>query len=186
MSSSYTDQPAPEYPKPDREDPERAEMPKLGSLTQAARGKQLNVARNILLAIGILTLPDQMHKSIQQEVANSGGQVDPAAVMKAEQELLLTNYALQGGFLALGVLFIIFGLLVKRFPVPITIAALVCYVGAHLVALALNPAAAGAEMIVKIAIVLALVGAIQSAFAYERGKREQEALDVAYRISASP
>ena len=58
MSSSYSDQP----PEPKRYPDEAAHgeapsaLPKLGSLSQAARGKQLNQTRGILIVIGVLTV----------------------------------------------------------------------------------------------------------------------------------
>jgi hypothetical protein len=59
VSEAYSDRPGPER-KPSsssREDySEESDRPKLGSLAQSARGKQLNQARGILIVIGILTI----------------------------------------------------------------------------------------------------------------------------------
>ena len=56
-----------------------------------------------------------------QKLQNQGMVVDQAKLQEAELTI--------GGFAATGVLFIVFGLLVKSYPVPITISALVIYVG---------------------------------------------------------
>ena len=68
-------------------------LPRLGSLAQAARVKQLHQARNTLIAIGVLTIvvngvmlalvPGQIDAEIKKEVAKlqaGGMQADPAAV----------------------------------------------------------------------------------------------------------
>lgn len=111
---------------------------KLGSLAQAARYKQLNVARNILLFIGITSIlvnavlmylaRDNVKKEIDKEVAKAGGPAafDRAELQKIEDEAVLQVILANGVGVALGVLFVIFGLIVKRFPVPVTVISWCC------------------------------------------------------------
>ena len=74
--------------------------------------------------------------------------------------------------LALGALFIVLGLMVKSYPVPITILSLVLYVAATLAFAALDPQTIVQGFIFKIIIVVALVKAIQAALAYQRDLSE--------------
>jgi hypothetical protein len=207
MSSSFTDQPPPRDPRheqgytptppaPDREGAEEANeavppRPKLGSLAQKARGKKLKEARGILLTIGILTLlwnggflvaiPHFVDEAIHTEIAKVGGfnQVDQAAVQHARSQLLMINYAITGLFFVMGVLFVIFGALVYRYPLAMTITSLVLYLLATLAmiviaALGDDPGLAGGGMIVRIIIIIALAKSIQSAHAYEKERRAEE------------
>jgi hypothetical protein len=167
-------------------DEELPAAPRLGSLAQKARGKQLNQARAILIVIGVLTvavnavlmatLRDSIRSEIRKEVAKAG----PGAVINQAQLQQIEDQAHRFGMLtgcvavALGILFIIFGLLVKMFPVPITILSLVLYVVATLGFAALNPQSLVAGIIFKIIVVVALAKAIQAAVAYEKEAAEPE------------
>jgi hypothetical protein len=75
---------------------------------------------------------------------------------------------MHGVSLALGVVFIVLGILVRKYPVPITITALVLYVGAGAIFGLIDPKSLAAGVVVKVIIILALVKSIQSALAYER------------------
>ena len=162
------------------------DLPKLGSLAQSARVKELNTARNILIAIGILTIivsgiqlatvRDQVHKAVQADLAKQGVVGFPPQVQQFEENAVLISYAILGISVALGVLFFVFGLLVKTFPVPITIISLVLYVASALVSVVINPALLqfGVAILVRVIIVIALAKAIQSAFVYQKEKRFEE------------
>ena len=78
--------------------------------------------------------------------------------------------------IALGVIFIVMGLLVKQYPVPLTIAGLALYVGSALVFAALDPMTLLQGIIIKIFIVIGLVKAVQAALAYERERKASEAM----------
>jgi len=161
--------------------PHSPEPQKLGSLAQAARGKQLNQARGILLFVGILTiivngiflflLPSQIKQGIDKETADArakGMVVDQAKLEGIENQALVTGYAIQGIAIALGVVFVILGLIIKMFPVPVTVIGLVLYVLANIGFGILDPTTLARGAIFKIIIVVALAKAIQSAIAYER------------------
>lgn len=197
MSESYTDEPAPRPRQPadvQADAPEAAEsLPKLGSLAQAARGNQLRNARNILLFIGIITLlftavqlalvRGEVKREIDQEITKQaavGKKVDPAARAQFEEQLVMVQLVLVGLIGGgEGIAFVILGVLVKRFPVPATIIGLVLYILDTVVGVLLNPAAAGA-LIIRVIFIVALSKAIQAAFAYEREKREQLAVQAEY------
>jgi preprotein translocase subunit SecF len=157
---------------PDQKMPSDA-LPKLGSLgslAQASRGQQLKSARTTLIAIGALTvivnlvmmalLPDQVRKALQEN-----GQ---APNQEAVNIAMGVAMAMQGSFLVLGIVFIICGILVKRFPVPCTVGALVLYILAALATAALDPSTLARGIIIKIFIVVALFKAVQAAFAYQK------------------
>jgi len=60
----------------------------------------------------------------------------------------------------------VFGLIIKSYPVPITITSLVLYVAANAAIGLLNPASIASGLILKIFIVLGLFKAIKAARAY--------------------
>jgi hypothetical protein len=200
MSSSFTDQPSPHDPRAEdaftstppvpargrEEDDFNSDRPKLGSLAQKARGKKLKEARTILFFIGLLTIlwnggfllaiPHSVEETINREIIKQGGfdRVDPVLVEQARNELLITNYAITGLFFSLGILFVIFGVLVYRFPLAITVTALVLYLLAAVAMALIDPTALAMGAIVRIIIVVALAKSIQSAYAYEKELRAEE------------
>ncbi len=201
MSSSFTDQPPPDRPHeegytPTPPPPERghwpadegdADMHRLGSLAQKARGKRLRSARTILFFLVGLTvvlngiflflIPMMVQNELEKEIRDAGGynRVDPAEVEQIRNERLLINYAITGGFFVLGVLFLIFGALVYRYPVAMTVSGLVLYLLATVIMLAVNPVAlAGCGVVLRIVFIVALAKSVQTAIAYERERRADE------------
>lgn len=142
----------------------------LGSLAQASRGQQLNSARTTLIVIGVLSLivnlvlmamiPGQLRDELQK----NGQALNP------EQMAIATNVAMaiQGMFAFLGLVFILCGVLVKRFPIACTVTALVLYILSALVTAAFDPTTLARGLIIKIVIVVALFKAVQAAFAYQK------------------
>jgi len=113
----------------------------LGSLAQSARKKQLKSTRGILLFIGVLTVAvngfmfvvhDIVDKAIKAEVQKLGPNfvVDPAKAAPIRASLIRLNQLIAGAGIALGVVFILFGVMVEKHPVPITITALTIYIAA--------------------------------------------------------
>jgi hypothetical protein len=167
-----------------REQDEWADEPgarpkRLGSLAQAARQKQLNQARWLLIIIGILTLGanaffaatarQQVDAEIQKEQRKAAAQgmqfiVDQSKVDMVVRMVIIINVVM----CLVGALFIVFGIIVKMYPVPITIASLVIYVLAALVFAVLEPESLLRGIIIKIIIVVALISSIKAAIAYER------------------
>jgi hypothetical protein len=189
VSESYTDQPPPHDPRRDEEysptrspgrhypeDPDVPSAPRLGSLAQKARGKQLGQARAILIVIGILTV---IFNLIDLVALHS--QVSQLPAQALNTGFVVFAYGLDLSLIALGILFVVFGVIIYRFPVPVTVLSLVLYILGTLVTFgliaAVNPAGLGAMgfgIIIRIAIIVGLVKAVQSALAYERERREQD------------
>lgn len=131
---------------------------KLGSLTQSGREKKLNQARTILIVIGAITIIANIAVAamlLKQAPGNEGA-------------ILLATVP----FIFLGILFVIFGFLVKKYPVPITITSLVLYIAAWLISALQDPAMLAQGIIIKIIIIVALAGAVKTAIAYEKEKAE--------------
>jgi predicted RND superfamily exporter protein len=162
--------------------------PGLGSLAQSARGKQLKQARIILLVVGGLTIlvnalllanvRNEAKQAVGEEVKkveNQGMRADPAEVQKLEDHVVRVAAVIYGAVIFLGILFVVFGLTIKLYPVPITIISLILYVGAAAVFAVLNPATLLQGVIIKVIIIVGLAKAIQSAIAFER-ERQQAAI----------
>jgi hypothetical protein len=145
----------------------------LGSLAQSARSKKLKEVRGILLVVGILTVIVNLIDlfSAQSLLAKVG-----------RQDLLRLVYIIDGSFITAGALFIVFGLIIHQFPVPVTVLSLVLYVGANAVSLIIFPdqlKTVGAGFFIRIVIIVALIKAIGTAVAYQKEmtaakKAEQE------------
>jgi hypothetical protein len=156
-------------------------LPPLGSLAQSARSRQLKSARGILLFIGVLTVVvaggmislarsqvDNVIKTELDKIRAPGVTINAEKVEQWRSKALRSTYLMHGVSLALGVVFIVLGILVRKYPVPITITALVLYVGAGAIFGLIDPKSLAAGVVVKVIIILALVKSIQSALAYER------------------
>ncbi|HTU90563.1 MAG TPA: hypothetical protein VMF69_10850 [Gemmataceae bacterium] len=214
MSSSFTDQPSPHEPRhdagftptpppgPGREEDDVDAVrlsPKLGSLAQKARGKQLKQARVILFVVGVLLIlvnaadivvsqsliQEETRKQLQQQGGIGQVGVNQAQLQQQVDVAFLLVCAIDGGFVLTGGLFILFGIIIYRFPVLVTILSLVLYVLtwliAILLALAIDPIAAasvaGGGIVLRIIVIVVLAKSIQSAFAYERERRELAELE---------
>lgn len=143
----------------------------LGSLSQAARGNELKQAQRILIFIGVLTmavngfflfsLPGMIEKEIQQN------QIAPADVEEVRQAAMISGYLIYGSPALLGLLFVVFGLIIKQYPVPITITSLILYVLAVAAFGLLDPMTLVQGLIMKIVIIFGLVRAIKAARAFQ-------------------
>jgi hypothetical protein len=167
-----------------------SDSPSLGSLSQAARLKQLNVARGILLFVGIVTVianavffamierhVDEAFNKEIQELRSRGMEVDPAEVAKLRESAIATAKLIQGAGVALGIVFIVLGVLVKTYPVPMTVTSLILYVGAGLVFGMIDPTTLYKGLIIKILIIVGLVKSVQAAIAYQREDQSQRQRD---------
>lgn len=165
--------------------PDDSGLPRLGSLAQSAREKKLKQVRGLLIVVGVLTIGVNVFHliSFHAEVDKARGQFDP---QKLESLVRMVDLA-SGIAIALGVLFVIFGLVIYRYPVAITVTSLVLYVGAQVIFMAWGLAIAKEAgikpetvlmegMIFKIIIIVALASAIKTAVAYQ--KEQQAAADL--------
>jgi uncharacterized membrane protein len=149
----------------------------LGSLAQSARGKEISHARNALLLIGFLTmgvnafllynLPNEIEQAIRQAPG-----ANPADIEEFKKTTTMFGYLIYGGTVGLGLLFVIFGLIVNKYPLPITIISLVLYILANVFFMVLNPASITGGIVIKAIIVLALFRAIKAARAYNAETRK--------------
>lgn len=167
----------------------------LGSLTQTARKKQLNSARGIFIAIGVLTiganiffwtqLRSEVRKELAKEVekerrqAAAQGMVLDETIVKrllqeAEDEAVKIGNVIHIGAIVLGVVFVGLGIFVHSAPVPITIIGLVLYILGTIGFGIIDPTSLAKGAIIKIFFIIGMVKAIQSAMAYEREKRMEE------------
>jgi predicted RND superfamily exporter protein len=152
--------------------------------------KSLNQARGTLIAIGVLTIlvngfqliglrdavNAEINKAIQAQQAKARAQgmqwvVDPAKLDEARDAGMRVAYLIMYSVIGLGVLFVIFGLVVKSYPVPITITSLVLYLGATAIFAYLSPETLMAGIFIKVIIIIGLAKAIQAAIAYESERR---------------
>src|SRR5207245_1430336 len=118
-------------------------------------------ARRILFVVGVLQIitpaifmalaPQQIRKEIDAEVAKLGGpgRVDPGVLKQTEETAIRVNYMVNGGFILLGVLFIIFGFIIYQHPVPVTVTSLVLFIGAHLAVALLEPESLARGWLIK-------------------------------------
>jgi hypothetical protein len=153
-------------------------LPKLGSLAQAARSKQLKVARIILAFIGVITLafaiyqiaaaPQIARNAIQAEMQKRGPLiVDVEAVVRNIRLLGIIN-------IVLGVLYLVFAVIVYLFPVAVTIVALVLYVGINVTNAVIDPHTIYQGLILKVVFIVCLAKAIQAAIAYQKERAAEQ------------
>jgi hypothetical protein len=157
----------------------------LGSLARSARGKQLKQARTILFVVGVMQIigsiifislaPGQIKQALDAEITKAGGpgRVDPAAVQQVEANALRITQIVNGGFLLMGVLFIVFGFILPMYPVPVAVTSLVVFLGAQVIVALFNPASLAQGIIIKAIFVVALAKAVQAALADQRERRAE-------------
>lgn len=146
------------------------------NLGHQARGKQLSVARWILIVIGLLTAGVNIFQVmnvdelLNREIRNQGG--NPAAVPKEIMDQARNMVVLMGGILsAVGIAFVIMGIAIYSFPVPITITALIIYVASAAIFAVLDPSSIVRGLIIKILIIVALAKSIGAATEYEKERK---------------
>lgn len=157
----------------------------LGSLAQSARKKELTTARTILIAVGILTIVvniglvigaraivnGQINDELEK-VRSQGMAVDDAAVEEIRESSIRSIIVANSIAIGLGVVYVVLGFLVYRWPVPVTIAGLVLYLGSAAAYGALDPTTLARGWIVKLLIIAGLFKAVQAAIASEKEKNE--------------
>lgn len=89
------------------------DLPKLGSLAQAARSKQLKTARIVMFVVGVLTIGanvvflgieiSEVNKVVREAQRNPT--VDQVRLREEEQKALRTIYVVYGASIFLGVVF---------------------------------------------------------------------------------
>jgi hypothetical protein len=150
----------------------------LGSLAQAARQKKLKQVRGLLLATGILVIlwnalmlgiaRGQIKQMLDNQNPQRGAAVEQAERQKVEDALVRTYMVFSAIMIGIGVVYILLAFLVQAFPVPITIIALVLYVGTQAVLAAKSPILLLNWFYLKIAMIIALIQAVITAVAYQK------------------
>jgi hypothetical protein len=156
----------------------------LGSLSQSARGKQLKTAQWLMIVVGILTvvvngvvfsiIEGQVDREIQNEITKvhaQGLQVDQEAVTKLRSRAIHISQLISGSAVALGVVFIALGVLVKKFPVPCTIIGLVLYLGATAIYGYIAPETLIHGWLWKIITIVVLIKSVQAAVSYQQNQK---------------
>ena len=151
------------------------------SLAQSARMKSLNQARVALIAIGVITIAANLifgmmaesavKEEIDKELTARGlnrGTVNQIELQKVENAALRATRLASYGFAALGAVFIGAGMMIKQYPVPISITSLVLYLGATVVTGVLNWQTLLQGIIIKVIVIVVLVKAVQAAIAYQK------------------
>lgn len=153
----------------------------LGKLAQSARSHQLGSARVTMYVIGFLTIAvnltfaifarsmvDSQFATEVKKLQAQGMQLDMQKIEELKAESVLATQISGGGFVALGVVFIILGMLVYRYPVPCTVLAMVLYLAGQAMTALADPQMLVNGFVIKIIIIVALAKAIQTATAYRR------------------
>jgi hypothetical protein len=112
---------------------------------------------------------DELNKEVVK-LRQQGMVADPVKLKEVEDNAVGFVYLVAGGTMLLGGVFIVLGLVIKRFPVPATVISLTLYITAAVVFAILNPMTMAGGLIIKVIVVIALVKAIMAAVAYERGR----------------
>lgn len=156
-------------------------MSKLGKLKTSARSKKLNQVRVLLIILGILMAVvhaiflANARSRYEDEAKKIFGPMAPRAMVKAiVDDAVSKETPIRIGYIACGCLFIVFGIIVHKYPLPITILGLVMYIGAIFVGymLSQDPKTLYQGAILKLLIIGGLISGIQTAVAIEKEKRE--------------
>lgn len=163
-----------------------------GKLTQAARKDSLKQARTWLLVVGGLTVAFQgfMFAQAEQEVRGvlakqvadlqrQGMVIDQVKLEELTQSATRTTRLFYAGFMVLGVVFIGLGLAIYKAPLPVSVTALVLYLGSQGIVAMLDPKMLVQGFLIKIFIIAALVSAVRAAFAAERDRKAAALLEPA-------
>jgi energy-coupling factor transporter transmembrane protein EcfT len=155
---------------------ESGRRPRLGSLTQAVRSKQLKTARTILFFVGgyfiLLILYFWLTFDKQAEEAAKQEGIPPWQIAEYKDAVKQGFYVVTGVFAALSILYFVLGALAKRHPVGVSITGLVVFLAWWAIMAALDRRNIYMGLLIKIIVIVGLAKAIQAAIAY---RREQEA-----------
>jgi hypothetical protein len=155
----------------------------------------LNIAQRILFTVGILTIlinlaqfgaieaaVEQSMNAQAQKVIAQGKRIDPVKFAQIKKSAVQIGQLTAGGFVGIGVLYVVFGLILHRFPVPVTIVALSVYVGLTVIMLMIDPAHTAGRVIFRVIIIVALVKAVQAAIAYQRQRNSAGGMEAGFSV----
>ena len=153
----------------------------LGSLAKSARATHLTQAKRVLIGAGILIVVVNgalgifartlVQNQLQIELKRQGmPNPNQAQLRQLEDEVVAGQMIISGAMVAMGCLFIVFGFLIHRQPVFITLTSLVIFIGMIAVLAALEPLTLLQGWLLKIIVIVALVKALQAALAAQKEK----------------
>jgi predicted Zn finger-like uncharacterized protein len=156
--------------------------PKLGSLAQVARGKQLRGARILMIVLGTLVLLAGMYalfaaktlvrNAIQAELAKRGpGFIpNPISLQQAEERGVRIVRLLAVVEMAVGAVFIALAAIIYLYPVAATVLGLVLYISMRVIVFVMRPEAMlnPFALLIMALIIIGLAKAVQSAIVYQR------------------
>jgi hypothetical protein len=131
----------------------------LGSLAQSARNKHIKTARGVLLTLGVVLL--LFFGALLAVVSNNPGNLDPQQLQASQIVLSI--------LMGEAVVYIILGLLTRKYPVPATILGLTLFTADSAFWLAHGTMMIGPLW--SLLIFVALIKAVQSAIAYRKESR---------------
>ena len=163
----------------------------LGNLAQSARKRSFKWTRIFFLAIGLLNLAqsatkignirEEIHKELMAEVdkLGPGFRVDQGKLQSLEESLVPAATIVLYGMASVGATFIVLALLMGRYPLPTALLGLVLYIAISAFyfyqIFSAGKEAAWVTVAIRLVIVVGLIKAVQSAFAYQREKRAEPA-----------
>jgi hypothetical protein len=152
-----------------------------GSLAQSARLKELKSARRILFVLGGLLIVfcgiafPFVNEFVRAQLDEEARQLTQKGMVINQAKLTEIKEAqvraVQIGLLAqigIGVLYVVLGLLVNKFPVPATVTALVVYIGVNVAVAVHDSSQLATGWWIKLIVVIALAKAVQAAIAYQK------------------
>jgi hypothetical protein len=121
-------------------------------------------------AFFFVSADSNVQSEIDKELKKLGPRfvADPVKLAALKGQAVRATRLINGGGVLLGLIFIGCGIFVSQYPVPLTITALVLYLGGNAVFGLINPQSLASGLIVKIFIVLGLFKAVQAAIAYQK------------------
>jgi hypothetical protein len=162
----------------------------LGSLAQSARTTHLTQARRVLIGAGILIVVvngalaffarDLVLSQLQNEVQRQGVRnPNQAHLREFEDQLVAGQRIISGAMVAMGCLFVVFGFLIRRHPVLITVTSLVIFIGMIAILAAIDPTTLIQGWLLKIIVIVALVKALQAALAAQKDQAAASQIETA-------
>ena len=159
----------------------------LDPVAQASRLKKLNLARLILVAVGVFVtafygyelanVREAVRRAAEKEVRERQGVMDLVAFQRGQDERVRVAIVIDSAAVALGVLLIMLGIVMQIMPVIAAISGLLLLLAYASLPLFLGrPESVTQDVVIKIVVVVALLLALQTGVTYQRGEREADRL----------
>lgn len=150
------------------------------SVTQKSRKQQFRRSKGVLLLVGGLTLViylflftqagDEVNRALWDQLRD----VDAATRKQHTDAVLQIVRIYYGVNAAIGIVYCILAMLVKRYPVASTASGLGLFVASNVISYLLSPEMVGAGLVYKAFIALALFESYRAATAYQKEKARLE------------